>query len=232
MARATRIGACVIFLCVVHGASGALDARELRRDVSKSSFFDVDARALERAAHNALWRIDGRRIVARSSALSSTDLGFTLTTNATTTRSGGRVRATVSTTNATANATFAEHWIGAYSPAGADPTKTAPVKYAVLGRVDGYATTGSASVVFETLTHRAATYDFVLFANAPNATTMMEVARSAPVHVEDALAPVWPRVTLPTGLGGIDDRARRVGARDVAERTKRQSRRAIDVSRG
>lgn len=197
MARATRIVAFVIFLCVVHGASGALDAR----DVSKSSFFDVDARALERAAHNALWRIDGRRIVARSRVLSSTDLGFTLTTNATTTRSGGRVRATVSTT-ATANATFAEHWIGAYSPAGADPTKTAPVKYAVLGRVDGYATTGSASVVFETLTHRAATYDFVLFANAPNATTMMEVARSAPVHVEDALAPVWPRVTLPTGWGG------------------------------
>ena len=81
MARATRIVAFVIFLCVVHGASGALDAR----DVSKSSFFDVDARALERAAHNALWRIDGRRIVARSRVLSSTDLGFTLTTNATTT---------------------------------------------------------------------------------------------------------------------------------------------------
>ena len=97
MARATRIVAFVIFLCVVHGASGALDAR----DVSKSSFFDVDARALERAAHNALWRIDGRRIVARSRVLSSTDLGFTLTTNATTTRSGGRVRATVSYTHLT-----------------------------------------------------------------------------------------------------------------------------------
>ena len=41
------------------------------------------------------------------------------------------------------------HWVGAYSPPNAAVNETAPVKYAILHRVDGsnYAKTGKATVV-------------------------------------------------------------------------------------
>jgi len=42
------------------------------------------------------------------------------------------------------------HWVGAYSPPNAAVNETAPVKYAILHRVDGsnYAKTGTATVSF------------------------------------------------------------------------------------
>jgi hypothetical protein len=42
------------------------------------------------------------------------------------------------------------HWVGAYSPSNAAVNETAPVKYAILHRVDGsnYAKTGEATVSF------------------------------------------------------------------------------------
>lgn len=130
------------------------------------------------------------------------DFGFMLMMNVMMMWLGGRVRVMVSTT-ATANATFAEYWIGVYLLVGVDLMKMVLVKYVVLGCVDGYVMMGLVSVVFETLTYRAATYDFVLFANALNVMIMMEVVRSVLVYVEDVLVLVWLWVMFLMGWGGL-----------------------------
>lgn len=177
--------------------------------VELRSFFDardLSAHALEQSSHNALHRIDGTRVNAVDGRVLATS-GFEIQVNASSVASGERVTVTVSSNGNAPNATFAEHWIGVYSPAGADVTRTAPVKYAMLTNVTNgeYERTGSGSAAFDLTTHRAETYDFVLFATRMSdlsETSAMAIARSDPVKLTNALDPVWPRVTLPIGWNG------------------------------
>jgi len=204
-----RIVALVVALASRASASNDDD------DAWMPMFFDARALTparLAASAHNALHRIDHRRLRANESL----DPSFTVTTSAGVARAGEETTVTVSTTTvSTPNATASRHhWIAAYSPANADVTKTAPVKYAVLNRVSNgtYETTGEASVRFRLTTRRATTYDFVLFASATDAlgersaedglNDAVVIARSEPVMIEGAMAPVWPRVTLPPAWGG------------------------------
>lgn len=170
--------------------------------------------------HNALVYMERGRLLSARAVTSGggafgTD-GFVVETNATSSAvsSGDYVEVTVRRTSGSPppNASFANHFIAAYSPAGADVTKTAPVKYAVLNFATAgeYARTGRATVRFQTLTHREETYDFVLFApSAPSVDSYhmqvpaWAVARSASVTLMDPLAPSWPRVTLPPSWSGI-----------------------------
>jgi len=184
-------------------------------------FLDVRGRSsgvMDAATHNALVRIDASRIVARASSTmrSGGDEEFVVTPSRRRASAGDvvdvRVRAT--STNATALAT---HWLAAYSPAGADVTATAPVKYAVLADVDAsYVASGAASARFRLTSHRAETYDFVLFASsmvadddgvdAPDVEHAVAIARSDAVAIDGAMSPMWPRVTLPPGWAGASAR--------------------------
>ena len=213
-ATAARVGA---------GAAGARDYSTVM------PFFDVRGRpahVADGAEHNALARIDPSRVWSaiphRTGAHSVVDADggdvFVVRVD------GGNVfhvddvvRIDVSTTT-TPNSTFATHWIAAYSPAGADVTATAPVKYAVLADVDGaYVEGGRASARFRLASHRAETYDFVLFASPmvrdddgidrPDIDHAVAIARSDAVTLEGAMEPMWPRVTLPPAWAGASARA-------------------------
>ena len=182
-------------------------------------FLDVrgrSSRVIDAATHNALARIDASRI-ARAPTLGTTS-AFVVTPSRTRVDAGDVVDVRVSTTSTSTNATaLSTHWLAAYSPAGADVTATAPVKYAVLADVDAsYVASGAASVRFRLTSHRAETYDFVLFASstvadddgvdAPDVERAEEIARSDAVAIDGALSPMWPRVTLPPGWAGASAR--------------------------
>mmetsp|Transcript_22750 Transcript_22750/g.43494 ORF Transcript_22750/g.43494 Transcript_22750/m.43494 type:complete len:703 (-) Transcript_22750:411-2519(-) len=111
------------------------------------------------------------------------------------------VRVTVTSVNP--NAT---HWIAAYSPARANVSAVAPVKYAVLSEVDqGYVTSGRAEVTFR-LTLSRSDYDFVLYTrdwppltdgwSPAHLERAVAVARSKTVTFADAGQPCKARVSL------------------------------------
>ena len=214
-ARVARThGAVLVVVVLVVALASRASASNDDDDEWVPTFFDARAMTparLDASAHNALHRIDPRRLRANESL----DPSFTVTTSARVALAGDETTVTVSTSATTPNATaLRHHWIAAYSPANADVTKTAPVKYAVLNRVSNgtYETTGAASARFRLTTRRATTYDFVLFASAMDVdaeravedglTDAVVIARSDPVTIEGAMAPVWPRVTLPPAWGG------------------------------
>lgn len=94
-------------------------------------------------------------------------------------------------------------WLAAYSPAGADVTEQAPVKFAVLRNVTGeWEATGVAEVRFA-LTKMRSDYHFVLFESdllAPQNATVL--AQTDPVAFADPLAPRAPRAVFVPGAGG------------------------------
>ena len=218
VARTLCVGVVVV-LALASRASASSDATDDDDDdddapVWVPTFFDargMTENALDASAHNALRGIDGGRLWAKESL----DASYTVTTSARFARAGEETTVTTTTRAATRNATaLREHWIAAYSPANADVTKTAPVKYAVLNRVSNgaYEREGTASARFRLTTRRATTYDFVLFGSAMDVDAeraveyglndAVVIARSEPVTIEDAMAPVWPRVTLPPAWRG------------------------------
>ena len=223
LARARLIALAIALVLARASRADETPRVDVQSDVArKRSFFDaelLDGVARELSAHNALHRIDPRRVRAVERGRALVDSGFVVRAEANARAAGERVVVRVSAPGAVPNATFEEHWLAAYSPANADVRRTAPVKYALLMNATNgrYAVTGEASVEFELITHRADTYDFVLFATtmndhagdigAPSIAEAVAIARSDPVTLTKADAPVWPRVTLPPGYAGASARA-------------------------